>query len=74
MIGAGWMAAILGTMFVLWYESAENPFVFCYRMVLDFFARLRATPLAQAPWTQKGFAVCSKVSANSSTRSTTSRD
>lgn len=74
MIRPEWMAAALGTMFVRWYESAENPFVFCYRMVSDFFARLRAMAFGQAPWAQKGFVVCSKVSVNSSTRCTTLKD
>ena len=73
MIRPEWMAA-LGTMFVLWYESAENPFVFCYRMVLDFFARLGAMEFAKAQWAHKGFAVCSRVSASFSTRSTTLKD
>jgi hypothetical protein len=73
MMGADWIAAALGTTFVLWYESAENPLVFCYRMMLDFFLRLRVAPFAQASWPQKGFVVCSKASANSSTRSTMSK-
>jgi hypothetical protein len=73
MMGADWAAAALGTMLVLWYESAECPLVFCYRMMSDFFLRLPVAPFAQAPWPQKGFAVCSKASANSSTRSTMSK-
>ena len=74
MISADWMATALGTMFVVWYESAENPFVFCYRMVLDVLVRLRAMPFTLLPETQKEFAVCSKASASFSRRSSTLKD
>jgi hypothetical protein len=47
------IAGLAGALASLWYESWENPFVFCYLIGLDLIVLLRAARLAPVPAEQR---------------------
>lgn len=67
---AGILTFLSGAMVAHWYESWENPVVFCYLIGLDLFALLRAARLAPVPATQRNPLACLRRCANFSAPST----
>jgi hypothetical protein len=64
MMHSGLLAFLAGAMVAHWYESWENPVVFCYLIGLDLIALLRAARLAPVPAEQRDPLDCLRRCAN----------
>jgi len=63
-----WLPSITAAM-VLWYECAENPMVFCYRIGWVVYRNWRSRELAAIPNFERHDTACSNRSFTFSTRS-----
>jgi hypothetical protein len=74
MIRVGWWLPAVSAAIVLWYECAENPMVFCYRIGWGSFAMLRSLRLAPIPNSARTETACCNPSFIFSARSTVLTD
>lgn len=78
----GVLPASLGILFLLWHECGEDLAIFCYRIGVGAFQKVRSLALVPVPVSQKfrripaarNYSDCSNRSVISSTRSMMSKD
>lgn len=78
----GALPASLGILFLLWHECGEDLAIFCYRIGVGAFLKVRSHTLVPVPISQKfrrisaarNYSACSNRSVISSIRSTMSKD
>jgi hypothetical protein len=74
MIRSSWWVLAIGFLVVLWQESGENVFLFCYRICCSAFSFVRAGELSTIPCSPNNEAACWNQSVTCSTLSTTSKE
>lgn len=77
MIPSSWWLGICGGVLIMWNESGENVFLFCYRMGWGAFSSMRSRTLAPvtiSPDMTRTSAACLNRYFTSSVRSTIPKD